>query len=86
MDGLTIVNPDLEQQVARTIPGMAHWAGSGPAGSSCGQCSYFITVSRGLGSSTRCNKYSQMMNGRVGAKKLPPETAACKYFEQKPRT
>lgn len=83
MDGLTTVNPDLEQQVARTIPGMAHWAGTGPAGSTCGTCRYFTSVSRGLGSSTRCDKYSQMMNGRSGPKKLPPETAGCKYFEKK---
>lgn len=86
MDGLTIVNPDLEQQVARTVPGMAHWAGSGPAGKFCGGCAHFMSVSRGLGSSTRCGKYSQMMDGRTGSKKLPPETASCKYFEQKTKT
>jgi hypothetical protein len=80
---LTAPDPDLQLKIQRTIPGMAHWSGSGPAGKTCGGCAHFISISRGLGSSTRCQKYSTLMDGKVGAKKLPADTAACKYFEDK---
>jgi hypothetical protein len=83
MDNLTQPDADLAHKIKSTVPGMAHWAGSGPAGAKCGGCAWFKSVTRGLGASTRCEKYSRMMDGRVGAKKLPPDTPACKYFEAK---
>lgn len=82
MDGLTVINPELEDKVARTIPGMAHWAGSGPNGRICGECAFFYSVSRGVGQSFRCQKYYNMMD-REGSKKIPPGTPSCKYFELK---
>src|SRR5262249_51066100 len=33
--------PELEQQIRRTRPGMAHWAGSGPPDATCGQCAFW---------------------------------------------
>ena len=79
---LTQPNQDLADKINRTIPGMAHWSGTGPKGMTCGSCQYFVTISRGMGVSTRCEKYSQMMSGRISPKKLPPGTFACKYFKK----
>lgn len=78
---LTQIDPELERKVSVTIPGMAHWSGSGPVGAQCGHCKFFVSIKRGLGNSTRCEKYASMMNGNYGPKKLPSETRACKYFE-----
>lgn len=80
---LTQVDPELERRVSATTPGMAYWAGTGPAAATCAACSFLVSLNRGVGTSTRCAKYAQMMNGKYGPKKLPPDTRACKYFEAK---
>jgi hypothetical protein len=79
---LTTTDEDLDRMVRRTIPGMAHWAGSGPRGKSCGQCQHFVEMSIGVGRSTRCHRY-ETMTGQQGTKKIPVKTPACKYFEAK---
>jgi len=33
-------DPTLTAQIAKTRPGMAHWAASGPFGRTCGDCGY----------------------------------------------
>lgn len=78
---LTEPNPALAALVKATIPGMAHWAGTGPRGKTCGECEFLVSISVGVGRSTRCEKYQQMMNGKVGSKKIPEVTPSCKYFE-----
>ena len=32
---------DLARQIKSTVPGMAHWAGSGPADAYCSSCKFF---------------------------------------------
>lgn len=77
---LTDPNPEVSRLHRSTVPGMAHWAGTGPVGARCGGCVFFTLINR----STRCAKYAQMMNGKWGSKKLPDDMAACKYFGAKP--
>ena len=77
---LTSTNPELEAAAARTPYGMAHWAGSGPIGKTCGQCVYLVDVNRST--PRRCAKYQQMMRRWGGV--IARSTAACKYFEAKP--
>ena len=83
MSYLTEPNPQLAEMVRHTPPGMAHWSGTGPAGATCGQCEWFTEIKWGGGKSTRCGKYTKMMNGQQGPKKIPAETFACKYFDPK---
>jgi hypothetical protein len=82
IDHLTEPNPELAALVRNTSAGMAHWAGTGPAGKTCGECDFFVHVEIDLGTSTRCDKYRQMMNGKRGTERIPENTQACKYFEQ----
>ncbi|ANW00661.1 HNH endonuclease [Bradyrhizobium icense] len=73
-----------------THPGMAHFAGTGPALKTCRECAFWNHKLydyrakngkwRGLILPADCNKYRQMTQ-RVGDK-IPDDAAACKYFEQ----
>ena len=87
---LTVLDPVLEKHIAVTPPGMAHWAGTGPDGTSCRQCLFFASNGYYSANSKHgdtlkpspCKQYQKMMN-RIG----PPiryETASCKYFEPNP--
>jgi hypothetical protein len=85
---LTSVNPGHDAMVAKTPPGMAHWAGTGPAGTTCRECVHYqfsgYKSKRGgiTGGTLKlgiCNKYLSMMKSN-GAK-VPFETPSCKYFE-----
>jgi len=83
MDHLTSTNPELERAAAKTYPGMAHWAGSGPAGETCGKCLNYGDIGDDGGSRikrNRCLKYYAMMD-RVGGV-IPAGTAACRHFEK----
>jgi hypothetical protein len=80
---LTEPNPKLAKLVRQTISGMAHWAGTGPQGKTCGECCYFARINFGRGTSTRCDKFQQLMNGMRGPRPIPATTAASKYFEKK---
>jgi hypothetical protein len=85
---LTKHNSKLDDYVARTPEGMAHWAGSGPDGKTCATCRYFGQVARETATKTimskdRCKLYTKMMNGKVGPHPLPPSTPSCnKYLEK----
>lgn len=54
------------------IPGMAHFAGTGPEGATCGDCNA-RTVLDG-----RCSVYRDLMKAR-GAK-VPAGSAACRHY------
>ncbi len=84
-DHLTEPNPDLADMIRRTPSGMAHWAGTGPTGKTCGECAFLVSISVGVGNSTRCEKYTMMMRGKQGSKKIPKTTPACKYFDPQPK-
>ena len=79
---LTKPNPELERMVNATIPGMAHWAGSGPPGATCGKCKNWRSLGdddSGKIKFNRCEKYFQLI-GKVGPEPIPKGTAACRYF------
>ena len=87
-DHLTVIDPDLEQKRNRTPEGMAHWAGTGPTGLTCRECSFyeFVGYKSNRGShrggtlkNGSCNKYEVLIRRR--GPKIPFESAACKYFE-----
>ena len=80
-DHLTKPNADLEAMRERTIPGMAHWAGSGPKGKVCGECEFYTLHNIGIGRSPRCRKYFMMMR-MWGRTLLPLNTPSCKYFSR----
>lgn len=72
---------------ADAIRGMAHFAGSGPEGKTCGDCRH-----RGYSRLTRdedhswwhrgCEMYRRL-TGRFGPR-ISRDLAACRYFEEKP--
>ena len=73
-----------------THPGMAHFAGTGPALKTCRECLFWNHKlydyrakggkHRGLILPADCKKYRQMTQ-QVGAK-IPDDAAACKYFDE----
>ena len=81
---------ELEQQIRHTRAGMAHWAGSGPAGATCGQClywTYWEQVRNEAGNTVKtrqrkgCGKYYALTDCHGPA--LPAVTEACRHFEQR---
>ena len=62
-----------EKQI-QTMPGMAHFSGTGPDGKTCGQCMFLET----LGRKSRCLKYKQM-TGKQGAA-IHPDCLSCRHF------
>ena len=82
-------SPELTAQMRATKPGQAHWAGTGPAGKTCGQCShlgYWEQVRNGTGDTVYsrrrtgcCAKFFQL-TGKHGAV-IPPGAGACRHFQ-----
>jgi hypothetical protein len=66
---------DLARQ---SFAGMAHFAGTGPTGSSCSKCQNWDFVNQKAGSA-RCKKY-QNITGKPGST-VPDSARGCKYFE-----
>jgi hypothetical protein len=74
-----------------TFPGMAHFAGTGPAGLSCRVCTNWSIGSQdwyasggkhgGAPKPRGCRAFSKFTMGRDGAK-VPHDAKACKHFEQ----
>jgi hypothetical protein len=82
---LTSPNMVIDELAARTVQGMAHWAGSGPKMMTCRLCVFwqmqgYYAGGKGLKPGP-CRKYSTMMRGAVGGR-IPHDTSACKYFEE----
>jgi hypothetical protein len=80
----------LEHQISTTRPGMAHFANSGPFGTTCGECAYlgYFKTRRTMGGDTvktkhvrACAKY-HALTGKHGAV-VPANTPSCRYFERK---
>jgi hypothetical protein len=82
---LTSPNPELDKKVRSTVPGMAHWAGTGPEGATCGGCCYHVAISgRRKRTKMRCQRY-QILMGRTGANDIPKQTEACRHFRARER-
>jgi len=72
---------DVDEAASRTPPGMAHWAGTGPAGEQCMRCSHYAkgrALAAGGRSQGHCRKYAEMMDGSIV--KFSEHTPACKHF------
>jgi hypothetical protein len=69
---------------AQSVPGMAHFAGTGPNGKTCGQCEFWgyqVTTPEGLKFQFRCKKYNELT--RKHGNIITGLTLACKYWEAK---
>jgi len=76
-----------------THPGQAHFAGTGPRGKTCRECTMWAHVKddyrakggkyRGLIKPAICSKYKQLMREEGPA--IPEDAMSCKYFEQNDR-
>jgi len=81
--------PQLEQQIRRTYDGMAHWAGSGPEGATCGDCVFWgytkETNNFGYSISPRrvhkCRRFLELTK-KHGAS-IPASAGACRHFQPK---
>jgi hypothetical protein len=77
--------PTLAEQLRQSLAGMAHFAGSGPAGTVCGGCVFLADLSVGRPGRVRrrrhpgCRKFFQMTGKHGDA--LPPHTPSCRYYE-----
>lgn len=79
---LTEPNPELAKLEAQTVPGQAHWGGSGPPGRTCGECQHWVSyLRRGM----RCDQYYRMMR-RWHQERLPASALACRHFLERPKT
>jgi hypothetical protein len=87
MAAMPLVNPsltDINKEHAQTEPGMAHFAGTGPAGATCGKCGFWgykkPTSRDRMVSHNGCYKYYELMkkDGPAIKASLP----ACKYYEE----
>lgn len=76
---LTAPDVDFERKVRATVPGMAHFALTGPRGKCCGDCKHMVPRGNlGYG----CMKYYALM-GQWVRQELPRTTPSCKYFEER---
>lgn len=92
---LTVLDPAFEAKRNRTYPGMAHFAGTGPAGSSCRLCLFWTGCGfedgwyakkgkhGGKLKPRSCAKHRELMQGDIGPA-IPYDAAACKYFSESP--
>lgn len=75
----------VDPQVIRdTPPGMAHWMGTGPAGKTCRECTFFDADGHdaaGMLKAARCKKHTALMNGRQGPK-IKHANASCRFFHE----
>lgn len=90
---LHLTEPD--QKIAEyrrsTVPGMAHWSGSGPTGKTCRECAFWTGCGlhsgyyakggkhRGRIKPRSCQKYRDLMQGNVGPS-IEADTKSCRYF------
>jgi hypothetical protein len=96
---MTLINEhltDIKVEHIQSVPGMAHFAGTGPKGKLCGQCSFWgyskLSKSEKINNKTGevyhpsashegCKKFFILTN-RHGPK-IGPYLLSCKYFEGK---
>lgn len=79
----------FDQMARQSFPGMAHFAGTGPHGSTCRECIFWAHGEHdyrskngkyhGLILPASCNKYRRLTQN-IGDK-IPDDARACKYFE-----
>jgi hypothetical protein len=78
---LASINPALDEKIRATKPGMVHWAGTGPPGTTCCQCAAWMKP-RGvelINASYPCAKWVAWQKRKTGSR-IPAQTASCSYF------
>lgn len=72
--------------IAKSVIGMAHFAGTGPAGSTCRACAYWgcgKTFKRdevGELCPRRCKKFSELLAVATCATGVPHDTPSCRHY------
>jgi hypothetical protein len=82
---LTQPDPAAAQRHLATYAGQAFFAGTGPAGRTCGQCMRWLFHGFdkwGFANSSKCSKTEEMSPRH--AVPVPYAAGACKYFEENP--
>jgi hypothetical protein len=78
-----LIHGEDRTRLKLTVPGMAHFAGTGPSGATCGGCVHWDKRDErsliGKHKPRRCDKFRQLMQGMDGAP-IPASTPACKYY------
>jgi len=77
----TLTRDANSERYERTVPGMAHFSGTGPKGKVCGVCAYWGSSLQRLGEA--CAKYAELMGGKWHHRVIPFHTPACKYWAKK---
>jgi hypothetical protein len=87
---LTVIDRTLNQQVANSVPGMAHWAGTGPTGWTCRECKHWTGCGdpngyrsgRGITGGElvprACAEFRRL-TGKIGPR-VPHWVASCRHF------
>jgi hypothetical protein len=84
-------DPELTRQIGKSLPGMAHFAATGPFGTSCALCAhlgYHKKVMNKSGDTVRttfrrdcCGKFHEL-TGRHGPP-IEAGTESCRYFKRR---
>jgi hypothetical protein len=72
----------LMRQVLSSVPGMAHFALTGPKGKICGECFHFGNIEKDIGRKKPdryCAKFVEI-TGAILESRIPPETPSCRHF------
>lgn len=72
------------RRLAASVPGMAHWAETGPDGRTCRECLHWGSGKRfrreeGQLCPRRCRQFSRLMQGAEGPG-VPHGQASCRHF------
>jgi len=79
---------EVRADQAQTEPGMAHFSGTGPNGTTCGKCIHWgykreAGKSKAMKSVEACQKYHDL-TGKHGPA-IKAALPSCKYFEPPPK-
>lgn len=77
--------PELEASIALSVPGMAHFAATGPEGTTCHGCQFWgksIKFKRDAGYllPRRCVKFASLSGGARVKEGVPPGTSSCRHY------
>lgn len=78
MDPNLTKDEKTDELMRGTVAGMAHFAGTGPSGKTCGDCK-FLTYINIKGAHARCAMFQKLM-GKYGPVDIPSYTLACRHF------
>ena len=89
---LTSLDPGFDLQVRSSYPGQAHFAGTGPARATCGQCVHWVQKRKNPRAQARKTQKPDQNNscaeflrltGKHGPA-VPRHALACRYFKPMP--